>query len=215
MKRFFVISILIFLFNSCDNNKTEMNEIDPHIQLSEKESYKIVTSKEFREYFDLRYDFLERAIYLINSGISAEKLTEICLSSIFSDEQDVFFKTFYSSTEEGHAYMLQLSEAHNNLYKKFPVLYQIQTESLSEISDVQVIAFFNKLEAGDFYGTIDNYPALKSGEITCGSYWQQVKLAACSTACSFATAGIGTPLCGWACWCMLCDENSVVADIIC
>jgi hypothetical protein len=111
--------------------------------------------------------------------------------------------------------MLQLEEAHNNLCKKFPILYQIQTESFSEILDVQVATFFDKLETGDFSSTIENYYALKSGEITCGSYWQQVKLAACASGCSFATAGIGTPLCGWACWCMLCNENSDVADIIC
>lgn len=215
MKRIFVYLILIVLFNSCDKNKMEPNEIDQQIQLSEKESYEIISSKEFIEYFDLRYDFMERAIYLINSGFSAEELTEICLSSIHTGNHDVFYKTFYNSIEEGQEYMLRLNEAHNNLNKKFPVLHQIQTENFTYTQDVQVVSFFNKLETGYFLGTIENYNTLKSGEVTCGSYWQQVKLAACATGCSFATAGVATPLCGWACWCMLCNENSEVADLIC
>ena len=53
------------------------------------------------------------------------------------------------------------------------------------------------------------------GTPVCGSYWQQVKLAACAALCSASTAGAGTVLCGWACWCMFCTQSSAVAGVIC
>jgi hypothetical protein len=50
---------------------------------------------------------------------------------------------------------------------------------------------------------------------TCGSWWQQAKLITCAALCSVSTAGAGTVLCGWACWCMLCPTNSELSKIIC
>jgi hypothetical protein len=48
----------------------------------------------------------------------------------------------------------------------------------------------------------------------CGSWWGHTKMGLCATACSIATTGVGTALCGVACWCRYCP-NSWLAKKIC
>lgn len=213
MKKFVLIS-LIFIY-SCENKISQLNESFEPIVLSEKESFEIVVSAEFKTYFALRFDFLNRVSDLLNKGYDAEFLSQVCFASINENQHDLFYETFFDSCFEGERYIVELSQAHQNLYNKFPVLQWIGTESDGNLSADDVKEFFLNIELNLNDGISGELIPLKKGQVVCGSYWNQVKLAGCAGLCSVSTAGAGTALCGWACWCMLCTENSSVADVIC
>ena len=103
------------------------------------------------------------------------------------------------------------------MYKKFPILNLLNNKTDGSLSEIKIATFYENLASNidKIYGNNFGSQLKVEPEIVCGSYWQQVKLAACSGTCGIATAGAASVLCLWGCWCMLCTENSAVYDAIC
>lgn len=136
------------------------------------------------------------------------------MAAIRDQEPEAFYTVIFNDYCEGEFYVERLTNATKAVYNKFPVLNTITSKGAEELSKGSIERFYMNISKGELSkSSLEN--GKKSAEPVCGSYWQQVKLLACATGCSFVTAGVGTPLCGWACWCMLCTENSMVADVIC
>ncbi len=211
MKR--IIILILVIIYSCESKNN--NETFEPVELSEKESFEIVSSLEYKKYMEMRFVFLKRVLFLLNNGYCSDQLTQICIDSVNENKHDVFYETFFGSCDEGENYNAGLIEAKINLLNKFPVLDLMFSEYEGDMPEIEISNFFNNIELN--YCDVDQPDMIpqKKGEVVCGSYWNQVKLAACAGLCSFSTAGAGTALCGWACWCMLCTENSSVADVIC
>ena len=117
--------------------------------------------------------------------------------------------------------MLRFRAANQALIDKYPILLEVQESvsqegcSIQQKTDYMTERFFSNFGAiKDF--TLKTSLASKSSDVpTCGSYWNQAKLLTCAGLCGASTAGAGAVLCGWACWCWFCDENSEIADVWC
>jgi hypothetical protein len=215
MKYTVFLSIVLILFFSCERNKPDLEMPDGKVVLSEKESYEIVSSPEYQQYMDIKYEFLDRVISLLDSGYTTSFLSGATITSMEEENHDLFYETFFDRPEQGEAYIFALKSAYANLMNTFPVLNMINPDNSSYMGEDDVSAFFKTVDSNRSGYSITKNTHLKNGEIVCGSYWQQVKLLACVGVCSASTAGAGAVVCGWSCWCMLCTENSAVADIIC
>lgn len=214
MKKLILLFFICIVSLSCGNQDSELIAPDELVELSEEQSLEIVNSDEYQAYFTLRYEFLESVKIALSKGYNAEQLTQISIVSLSNNDHEIFYETIFNSYSNGVKYVEKLKEAQLNLFAKFPILYSIDTEQKTDLSESQVSAFYKNLETRGF----DSNDYLSNGRINavvCGSYWQQVKLLGCSGLCGVATAGAGAVLCGWACWCMLCHEYSFVADAIC
>lgn len=119
----------------------------------------------------------------------------------------------------GRLWETQRKETLERIVSVYPVLLKLAEEEdrPCAIADQESVArFFDRLESdalesGDPFTS--NLASVIADEPVCGSHWQQAKLLACSAAASFC--GPTALLCGWGCWCMLCGDNSAVADAIC
>ncbi len=184
--------------------------------MSEELCFEIVSSNECQTYFNLRFEFLSNVENAIKNGFSVSLLTELSMVAITDHDVEPFYTIVFDDHCEGEFYVARLAEATTALYKKFPVLNTVVPVGTEELSKENIerlyMNIYNRTLSKSLTMESDPY---EMDEPVCGSYWQQVKLLACASACSFATAGVGTALCGWACWCMLCTENSAVADAIC
>ena len=206
---------MIVVILSCSDHKRDMDLLLDDHQLSEEMCFEIVSSKECQTYFNLRLEFLANVENAIKNGSSVAFLTDLSMAAIMDQDLEPFYNVIFDDYCEGESYVARLTDATKDLYKKFPVLHTIIPEGAEELSKESVERFYTNIYRNELSkSSLENSGHCKD-EPVCGSYWQQVKLLACATACSFATAGVGTALCGWACWCMLCSENSAVADVIC
>lgn len=210
----FMVALIIMIILSCSDHKRDMDLLLDDQKLSDELCYEIVSSKECQAYFNLRYEFLANVGNSIKNGYKVTYLADISMAAIRDQNLEQFYNVFFDNYCEGESYLVRLTDATKSLYKKFPVLNTIISEDTEELSKGNIERFFINVARSE----LSKSSLGNSGECdepVCGSYWQQVKLLACATGCSFATAGVGTVLCGWACWCMLCSENSAVADAIC
>jgi hypothetical protein len=215
MKRIgFFITVIIMVILSCNDQKKEIDlPLEEH-QLSDETCFEIVSSIECQTYLNLRYEFLNNVEKAIRTGSSVSQLTELSMAALIDQDLEPFYNIIFDDYCEGVSYIARLSEATKALYNKFPILNTIISESPEALTKENIEKFYfniNRVELRK--SSLANNES--NDEPVCGSYWQQVKLIACATGCSFATAGVATVLCGWACWCMLCSENSVVADTLC
>lgn len=222
MKKIFVFLLFYLFLFSCENveDKDVMND---NFVLSEEESFKIVSSSEFQELLTLKILFLKRTVELLENGYSAEELFEISMLSMNEGNHKQFYEVFFDSNSEGVHFIEKLQEAQFNLFDKHPVLMTINAECEKTLSEDRALSFYSGLEQSpetilDFYTNTKSETTDLSdtpNKLVCGSHWAQVKLLTCAGLCGVATVGAGAALCGWACWCMLCTENSAVADAIC
>lgn len=210
----FIVALIIMIILSCSDHKREMDLLLDDYKLSDELCYEIVSSKECQTYFNLRYEFLANVRNSIRNGSKVSLLTDISMAAIRDQNLEPFYNIIFDDYCEGESYVERLTDATKALYKKFPVLNTIVSESAEELSEGNIERFYINIAKRELSkSSLENSGVCD--EPVCGSYWQQVKLLACATGCSFATAGVGTVLCGWACWCMLCSENSAVYDAIC
>ena len=210
----FFAALIFMVLLSCSDHKREMDLLFDGHQLSEELCFEIVSSNECQTYFNLRYEFLANVENSIRNGNSVSVLTDLSMAAIRNQKLEPFYNVIFDDFCEGASYVERLTYATKALYKRFPVLKNIIPESTEGLSKESIESFYMNIYRNELIkSSLGNSEV--SDEPVCGSYWQQVKLLACATGCSFATAGIGTALCGWACWCMLCTENSSVADAIC
>lgn len=216
MKRIgFIVIVIIMVILSCSDHKRDMNLLLNDKQLSDELCFEIVSSQECQTYFNLRFEFISNVENSIRNGFSVSMLTDLSMAAIMDQDIEPFYNIIFDDYCEGEAYVARLAEATKALYKKFPVLNTIIPEGAEELSKENIERFYMNIYNSELSKSSNVIIGQYKDEPVCGSYWQQVKLLACATACSFATVGVGTVLCGWACWCMLCPENSAVANVIC
>ncbi|MEE1945377.1 hypothetical protein VRU48_09675 [Pedobacter sp. KR3-3] len=217
---------------------------DPNIKLSEAKSLEILKSKEAKELISAQNEFLDKVKAAVKSGKTLQELKDAITLEMSDPRSEAFTKIVFGDKDKWETYLKRLSSA-RLAYLKANEIFRLNTSSFTcsncNVSEKeQVNNFFRNFNA--YYDgklqVIENNTSVPSanktstlkpnsvsvaddsdsdpnGDPTCGSYWQQAKLLACMTACSFSTVGVGTPLCGWACWCMLCSKNSATADFIC
>lgn len=206
---------------------------DPNVQLSEAKSLEILKSNEAKELINAQNEFLDKVKAAVKSGKTLQQLKDAITLEMVDPKTEAFTKIVFNSKAEWEAYLKRLTVA-RVAYLQANEVFRLNTSSFTcsscNVSEKeQVSRFFrnfnvyydrklkvidSKMSSGKGNSVSIIEPDPGDGP-TCGSYWQQAKLLACATACSFSTGGIGTPLCGWACWCMLCPTNSATADLIC
>ncbi len=237
---YFLVCLLFFVGCSKSTTKSDEkqllnNEIDlsslrkgnENIILSESESYKIVSSNEFQNILRLQNHFLDLIKKAKLNGITIEKLQAAALKSGMDENNFEFFEIVFGSATIGKEFVKELQTNRSLLLSKNGILRNNTAAFICfscKKSPLETVNFFfknydsfDKLRLKQFSVQANLYSDDESLDYdpTCGSYWQQVKLVACAALCSASTVGVGTVLCGWACWCMLCPENSALAGVIC
>ena len=207
------------LFEDTSNIAIEFRKVTP---LSESESLTLMTSVEARELFSLRLDFLDTLNLAINGGEHIDTIRNLCLDAVTDTAKyNQLLSVLFSSTSTGEAFFSSIEDARDDLFSEYPTLDTL-ADSHCIALDSNINALFDDFSSirssltnnsGSTYGP-GGFPEGGSGPV-CGSYWQQVKLLACAAACSTLTGGVGVALCGWACWCTLCTENSEVYNLLC
>jgi len=215
MKKLLLLSFVLLISLSCENQNSELILLNEPVVLSEEQSFEIVQSLEFQNYLNKRYEFLELVEEALSSGNSAENLTQVSMYSIREKDHAAFYETIFNSTSYAVKYIESVHNAKTNLYEKFPVLSQINAELETDLSEQKISNFYVNLELRGFRGNQYETNARTNSGTTCGSYWKQVKAVTCAGLCGASTGGAGSVLCLWACWCTFCTENSELADAIC
>ena len=219
-----LVSIFCLFFTlSCSNEDNDFLLEDG--KLSEAESFEIVNSLEFQNFMSQRNQFLDLVNSSIEKGCDLDQLKEMTNYAIESGDDKEFFTTIFGSKHRGNRYIDNLHQAQRNLFNTYPVLYELNNkEGGSPLTSSVVGAFYDNIKviSKERFVVDLNYLANartangESGDdIVCGSYWDQVKLFTCAGLCGASTAGAGAVLCGWACWCTFCNENSAVYDALC
>ena len=170
-------------------------------QLDEDEARTIVTSAEALHFQELLQG-LKSGIDSADNPTALLAMTETELGNPLFSDPDGMTK-----------WTREFESAKSDLYAAFPVMSRMSGEAPECLMGAeQFAAYTASLEGRDGIAFSDELPEDEDGPV-CGSYFQQVKLLACAALCS--TMGPAAGLCGWACWCMLCSENSAVYDFMC
>jgi hypothetical protein len=200
----------LLLMVGCDSTS---NLEAPEI-LTAEEAEIIATSANARAVFELYSESLDLLNAAIARGIPAERMGQLYLEG--SPE---FSQLVFGSDEVALQWEERRANALNALVKEFPVLKRLAEDGATAcpVTDRESIKrLFASLESRQSsVGNVEpaNLSASMAEGPVCGSYWQQAKLLACSAAASFC--GPTALLCGWGCWCMLCKDNSAIADTFC
>jgi len=212
-----IILVIFFFSTSCDkqdiyysdNMYTSLKQ-DNNVILTKEEINAIVSSDEFKNYFNLRARFFSLVKNALNKGYSPELLTSLTLNSIYFEDNQPIYEKIFGSYQAGINYMNELIKTKEKLYNKFPALKNLKYKAHCQY-DLNEEGIFH------FYNTVYNNRTIASRAEppVCGSKANQVRLVVCAGLCGLTTAGLGAALCGWACWCTFCNDNSAVADVIC
>ncbi|MEP7163218.1 MAG: hypothetical protein ABI741_00915 [Ferruginibacter sp.] len=192
---------------------------DNSFKLSEEASKELIQSREYQTLIKFQHDFLDIISDHVNKGVSLEFINTVILDAIKTNNYKEVYQMLFSDYESGDAFFISWGDAKRalltkNLFiEKHMEVFTCKTchYSLSDQANffLKNFPFFDK----------NRYPGTTSlsgkEALPCGSYWNQVKLGVCATACGLSTAGIGIGLCGWGCWCAFCSQNSSTANIIC
>ncbi|WP_124245509.1 hypothetical protein [Cyclonatronum proteinivorum] len=151
----------------------------------------------------------------MNKDIAIEELVEVSLLSLNEDDNTAFFEIVFGSYQNGNNFIKKIEKSRDILFEAYPILGNIETSNRTTFNEGDLQNYFTNLSTGlsDTGGCWALQEDDSGDGPLCGSNWQIVKLAICAAGCSFT--GPGVPICGWACWCMLCPENSGLADAIC
>ncbi|PKD42898.1 hypothetical protein [Rhodohalobacter barkolensis] len=217
MKKLCILSLLLILIG-CDKKSNFILD-ETTVELTEEQSEIIVNSKEFQKFYSLNLEYFDQIKSSFRKGYTIDQLTEAGIRSYNRNDHKLFYEIIFDSHIKGQEFITELQNARTQLYKKFPILNQVEATKNTDFTDSNIRAFFSKVEnsaqnTNSFM--LNTEPEEDEGDTpVCGSSWQQVKVLACSAGCGVATGGVGAAICGWGCWCMLCTENSGLADMIC
>lgn len=196
---------------------------------SEKESFEIVKSKEAQKLITLQNTFLDKIKIALKKGYTMEELKTAAIKAVEKKDQKEFMSAIFGSEIEGNDFVTELEKSRKDFLIKFPFFEKnsqhVTCVECQKATTLEINSFFSKfkiydrnrlknLPNGIAYSMAEEVEEIDGGGPVCGSYWQQAKLIACAALCSASTVGVGTVLCGWACWCMLCPE-SVTGGVIC
>ena len=206
---------------------TELLDQESQLTLSEDASLEILKSSEAQKVITLQDEILFKIKNAVSKGISLKQIESAALRAVTSrKDEEEFLKLVFGSASEGYVFLKQLKLSREEYLNKNPIFLknttQISCKECQNTSVQEVKAFFKNINAYHkrtfqmiYENSISPYRMELQDIPPCGSYWQQAKLLACVSLCSASTAGAGLVLCGWACWCMLCPEDSSLAEAIC
>lgn len=219
--------------SSCSKNYSEktndVDEIsirsDDTDTLTDEQILLIINSKEFKTYFKYKDSIIVLINKAIQRGENIDNIRELALQSLTDSTKEFeLSKIIFRDSENGNSFFNNFSKSRDSLFNKFPEL-ELLSQSVEIDYEDQINFLFNNFslisdnvinkKAGfeNIFNNTNYEPITK--EPVCGSYWQQFKLGVCALGCSLTTAGIGTALCGWGCWCWFCNENSELSKVIC
>jgi len=218
MKKTIFIAISLLISFSCQNSDSEKS----FNKLTEEECRLIVYSEEAQLLKGMQDKFVQIVHQYGANGNNINNLRILALESIDDlNSNKLFLATLFGSVDEGVSFLENFSLAKKTLFNRFPSLIGISHELQFDLNE-SIHHFFDNLQNihREMENRLSGYSQKNDdremgSSPTCGSYWQQAKLLACAGLCSASTLSVGTVLCGWACWCMLCKENSSLSEVIC
>ncbi len=220
----FLIASLIYI-SGCDQASSiaddPISDLPGEIVISEDLSREMWSSPEHEAILSLQKEFIAHVGDAFDRGVTVEDFTRAAKQGAVSGEDPVLNLIFEESNTKSAEFMLRFQSANIALIERYPILLEVQAvieqEGCSIDKDTSDLTtkFFENFQAVKEFSDEVNLASKSSDVPVCGSYWNQVKLLACSAACGASTVGIGAGLCGWACWCWFCDEESALAEVIC
>lgn len=201
------------------------------IPLTEQQSLDVLKSPEAQKAILMQNQIIDNIKSAVSNGASMDTIKAAAIDAIENKKEDKFLILVFGSVVKGNAFLVELQNARKNFLTKYPLLLKVKDQitctQCQGVSKLQVDKFFQNFNVYDkvrlpIISSDATYSLPKATNAmadpnapTCGSYWQQTKLVVCATLCSLSTAGVGTALCGWACWCMLCPNDSALSSLIC
>jgi hypothetical protein len=205
--------------------------------LSNKRCVEILSSNEAKQVFKKRSEFLQYLNGAFLKGTSVEDLKALSIEALQSEvKEKQWLELVFGDVKSGKSFIQEFENAIKASNSKFPEIAAIN-EGLSVDMDASIDNLFNNF-AGHFEvennmlaaalppsdstlidpdstGTGGDPDPLLAGLPPCGNLGNRIKLYACATLVGASTGGLGSALGLWACWCLFCDRNSAVADLIC
>ncbi len=196
-------------------------EVADEPEISEERVREIWASDEVQQVLTLQSEFVRRVDAAVERGVAVDEIRAAATAAVGEGNDDAALaELLFESREEADEYVATLQEARFAVTAAFPEVAAAEEDlepSACALGTGAVDTFFDRFEASrsaQLDPTIDG-AAGRTSVPTCGSYWKQIKLLGCAGLCSASTAGLGTVLCGWGCWCMLCSTNSAVGEAMC
>lgn len=196
-------------------------QVDTGFRLSEEVSKQIIESPEYQNCIRFQNDFLDIISNKVNQGTSIESIKTATLNAIRTSNYNEIYLLLFGNYQSAEVFFTGMANSQrsyiSNLKTNYPNMPSLGCSTCHSFLTDDVNYFFRNFNV---FNT--NRMPVSGGtsegvapEPTCGSYWNQVLLAACATGCSVTTAGLGVAMCGWGCWCTFCTRNSAVAAAIC
>jgi hypothetical protein len=189
--------------------------------LSEEESKQIAQSPEFQNVFSYQNQFLDKIDLAVKKGTPLSVIKKAAVEAIQSGNNASAYSILFGTYSEGDDFFKEMANAKKEFLEKNPTLKAnadvILCKTCKQSPEEEISVLFDKFQSHNTYrfNPQDDIAGKAAAEPTCGSWWNQIKLAACVTLCSASTVGIGTAACGWGCWCTFCSQNSALASVIC
>ena len=192
-------------------------------------------SEELARFDSLRMDILHRIDDALDRGVEDEELADAFKDVLneTSNADSTAGQYLFLSNDAADDFESEVEFAYTALTTAYPLLVDDDPDDIEdpdfggefntvapgecEVTDEAIDDFFAYFSALYEYATSDSGVEDNNDPYTnvCGSWKNRIALYVCGAACAASTAGVGAALCGWACWCWWCSENSALADAIC
>lgn len=182
--------------------------------MTEDQARVIALSTEATAFLALYDEWKERVEAAKARGVTVDEMKALVASQNNAELNAILF----GGEASANAFVLRKQAATTQLIKTYPELATVDTRGGVEACKAADPVLTQRLIEGKEATSTAMAMQQDESTPTCRSYWQQVKLLACAAAAGITCAPGGPAsqaFCGWGCWCMLCTENSAVAEIIC
>ncbi len=223
----YLLAFGLLVFSACES-PAELDVVlgsEEEFSIDEETIKEIWYSPEWRSIVELRNESLNIISQAVGRGVTKEELKDAIAIDRNSEQAINLDNLVFQDPQRKEEFRNSTLIARKAFVDKYPQILTISSnednecslthaQSHSIIDNIDVV-----LEQHEHYYTLGkNMEGVDPELPPCGSWWQVGKLMACAAGASFGCAGggpAGLVLCGWGCWCMLCNENSAVADAIC
>ncbi|RYY83764.1 MAG: hypothetical protein EOO15_20770 [Chitinophagaceae bacterium] len=188
------------------------------VKLTEAEAEQIVRSEAYQDALAARLAVVD-AIYATLKGKSSPDQLQAAFNKMNEGgDAGTFYKALFGSATEGERLVREMAatqaaflKANANL-ARWPEAGNCRTCSTD--ARAQFTFLLQNIGSLQAAGSAALATAKTTASIpTCGSWLNQAKVLLCAAGCSFT--GPAQVVCGWACWCEFCHDNSVLAGWIC
>jgi hypothetical protein len=207
---------------SCEQNEdiipSSSNESQENSSKSSDDVYyDLATSFETVNFFQVKLDYVEIVQDAINRGNHIDSLRNLAISSANGTTSATEFDSImFGSQLAADNYYSALDSSISLFINQDTIIEQMLDTVTTYQVEIKNINFF----FDNFHDIDSNYTSILAdlndfgsdtttvSEIApCGSWKNVLLTATCALACSFTTSGLGTPFCGWLCWCAFCSDS--------